>query len=445
MDKKIIIIGAGFAGLRCGLELKDKGFNNVKILEARNRVGGRVHTLYDNGSFVEAGGELIGRSHQEFINLAKRFNLNLVDIDDTDEEEIIVLKSGIFKGEDAKILMTKTEAVIRKIGKESQILEHPNEPWNEEQYIQDLDNLSFGSEIDKWNLETDVKQLLFSLFERDNLGSVYDQSWLSILCQMAGCGGESFWDNVENYRCQEGNQALAIAMAKPLDVILNTEVTKIFKDRDKIMITTVTSNTKQEYECDFVVIATPPSTWDNLTINPELDLKDYRVRMAPAMKFLFKMAPNSSLSHMHSDTLGEVWSDEPGHYPNKLSYDDLGFDIKSANYTVFTGGSHNCRILRTGIEQYTDQLSNAYNEDFTDNYICGKIVDWESEKYTKAGYSCYAVSELTNIVKNLNGIVTSHNIAFTGEACSPMYPGFMNGALTSGKNCAERIFKYYTS
>ena len=58
--KKVVIIGAGFAGLACGYELKSVGYD-VTILEARNRVGGRVITFNDMvpGKMVEGGGEQI--------------------------------------------------------------------------------------------------------------------------------------------------------------------------------------------------------------------------------------------------------------------------------------------------------------------------------------------------------------------------------------------------
>ncbi|KAI5306003.1 anthranilate synthase component 1 [Ascosphaera pollenicola] len=48
-DKKIAIIGAGMAGLMTYLNLKDAGFENVVILEASERVGGRLRTDYFGG------------------------------------------------------------------------------------------------------------------------------------------------------------------------------------------------------------------------------------------------------------------------------------------------------------------------------------------------------------------------------------------------------------
>lgn len=45
-QKKIIVIGAGVSGLACASQLRDYGFENVLILEARDRIGGRTHTVH---------------------------------------------------------------------------------------------------------------------------------------------------------------------------------------------------------------------------------------------------------------------------------------------------------------------------------------------------------------------------------------------------------------
>ena len=54
--KTIIIVGAGLSGLAAARELKHRG-HNVKILEARERIGGRVHSnsIGDSGAMFVHG------------------------------------------------------------------------------------------------------------------------------------------------------------------------------------------------------------------------------------------------------------------------------------------------------------------------------------------------------------------------------------------------------
>src|SRR5947209_4148195 len=77
--KKIIIIGAGMAGLSAGYELAQLG-HDVTILEARSRPGGRVHTLrepFSDGLYAEAGAARIPDNHDLTLKYVKLFDLPL--------------------------------------------------------------------------------------------------------------------------------------------------------------------------------------------------------------------------------------------------------------------------------------------------------------------------------------------------------------------------------
>ena len=71
----VIIIGAGLSGLLLGYRLKIAGIE-FKILEARNRVGGRIHTLDSkNNTPVELGATWFGKQHQYFNSLLEELDL----------------------------------------------------------------------------------------------------------------------------------------------------------------------------------------------------------------------------------------------------------------------------------------------------------------------------------------------------------------------------------
>src|SRR5687768_2847405 len=77
--KKIIIIGAGIAGLSAGFELTQLG-HQVTILEARTRPGGRVHTLrepFADGLYAEAGAARIPETHEITRKYVEEFGLPL--------------------------------------------------------------------------------------------------------------------------------------------------------------------------------------------------------------------------------------------------------------------------------------------------------------------------------------------------------------------------------
>lgn len=75
-----LIIGAGAAGLAAGRALTDAGHNSL-ILEARDRIGGRAHTLHDFAPFpVEAGAEFIHGEHAITHDLAAQAGMTTIPV-----------------------------------------------------------------------------------------------------------------------------------------------------------------------------------------------------------------------------------------------------------------------------------------------------------------------------------------------------------------------------
>src|SRR5262249_33119453 len=79
---RIVIVGAGIAGLNAALTLQNAGFA-ATIYEASGRIGGRMHsdtTSWANGQVTEHCGELIDSTHKTILGLAKRFGIPVVDL-----------------------------------------------------------------------------------------------------------------------------------------------------------------------------------------------------------------------------------------------------------------------------------------------------------------------------------------------------------------------------
>lgn len=57
MHKKVIIIGAGASGVAAATKLVASGFKHVTILEAENRIGGRINTVPFGANVVDMGAQ----------------------------------------------------------------------------------------------------------------------------------------------------------------------------------------------------------------------------------------------------------------------------------------------------------------------------------------------------------------------------------------------------
>ncbi len=80
MDRHdVIVVGAGLAGLAAALQLEAGGCT-VRVLEAQQRVGGRVRSMSQPGGPREAGGTYIGAGYRRVIGAAEHYGVALMDV-----------------------------------------------------------------------------------------------------------------------------------------------------------------------------------------------------------------------------------------------------------------------------------------------------------------------------------------------------------------------------
>ncbi len=95
-SRTCIVIGGGLSGLSAALSLSREGWR-VTVLEARTRLGGRVHTYRFPQTpelSCEMGGEWIGRDHRRMLRLCSELGLDLED----HGYRVWLLRSGLVSG-----------------------------------------------------------------------------------------------------------------------------------------------------------------------------------------------------------------------------------------------------------------------------------------------------------------------------------------------------------
>src|SRR5260221_9272976 len=128
---RIVVIGAGFAGLAAGYELSRAGAD-VTVLEARNRVGGRVVSFSDlvPGGTMEGGAELIGTNHAIWLDYKQKFGLSFINITEEDAEAPIVLNGRRLTAPESEKLWEEMTAALSGLNADAAHVADPFAAWN---------------------------------------------------------------------------------------------------------------------------------------------------------------------------------------------------------------------------------------------------------------------------------------------------------------------------
>lgn len=431
---RVVVIGAGFAGLAAAHELASAGYDTV-VVEARRRVGGRVLTFGDlvPGAHVEGGGELIGSNHPAWAGYAQRFGLRFRDVTEDDAEAPIVLAGRKLDAQESNRLWEELLAAVAGFNADARGVD-ADEPWKSAGAAA-LDRKTVAAAIEETAASALGKLALDVQAENDGGVPSARQSYLGLLAEIAGGGGEAYWTESEVYRCESGNQELALRLAAALPegrLLLGTPVDKIGLSGDRV---TLLLSDGRALEADDAVLTVPPSTFARIAFDPPLP-----ARLAPQMGANVKQLLRLN---------GRFWRGE-GLAPDSLSDGLTGLtweatdnqpDVEGACLVSFAGGpaAEEARQLAPSarLPAYIEALEGMY-PGIGAQCTGSRFMDWPSETWTGAGYSFPAPGEVTTVGPLLREGIGGR-LHFAGEHACYAFVGYMEGALHSGAAVAKRL------
>lgn len=438
--RRVVVIGAGFSGLACAYELMSAGYE-VKVIEARKRVGGRVLSLnnFIPGKNVEGGGELLGSNHPLVMAYAARFGFKFLDVSEEDAPSPMILGGRKLLGHEVEKISEEVEATYASMTDDARAV-NEDEPWNTDNAVE-LDRQTTADWIGRQKISAVARALLTLEFTSDNGVATEMQSYLGNLAQVKGGGLEKYWEDTEVYRLRGGNQQYALRFARELGderLILGSAVREVIAS-DSVM--TVVDADGRKYESDDVVLAVPPSTWSLIRFTPELP-KDLMPQMGANVKFLaslksaFWRTEQLSPDANSDEKIGATWHGTDGQVAAK------GADVGPVALVAFSGGPAANAIHRLSPAdrqaEYLKEFETLY-PGFGRQFLKGQMMDWIGDPWTRAGYSFPAPGQVTTIGPQLRkGIGRLH---FAGEHCCYQFVGYMEGALRSGVDVAKRLAK----
>lgn len=224
MNCDVIVLGAGLAGLTAARDLAAGGAD-VLVLEARDRVGGRVEqTALPDGRLVQLGGEVVGRAHTAYLALTAELGLTLIPSYVAEPGAMArATPEGLSAGDPPHWFTAGDDTCHRRVTAAFTALARtvdPDDPWSAPDATA-LDRLPVGD----WLRSEGATPAVVRLWEIGQLalasGSYERTSLLAALRKHAavpGSGdGEHYdYEDWEGLRVAEGSATVALRMATAL-------------------------------------------------------------------------------------------------------------------------------------------------------------------------------------------------------------------------------------
>jgi monoamine oxidase len=413
---KIIIVGAGAAGLAAANELA-KHHVDVTILEADDRAGGRMCTDYSLGVPIDRGAAwLHGTQNNPIADLAKKLQLRTA---------LTEFNNYLFFDEDKSTIS----------------------PQDIEKFSQLFDQLSHDAKKFAESLPNDISFLdAMNAVKPKNLSPKLKNPWNWCLRRMSLISGGSVsdlsarhWDEEEvleggHHIMLDGYSEIAKKLSEHCPILFNQTVKKIQYNKSGVEVTTQ----NEIFHCDKIIITVSLGVLKKQLIefHPNLPAKKLKAIQHLNMGVLNKVVLKFPKQFWPSEPIGIYLSgNTTTHFLNYTRF------CQQPILGLHVGGDEAADLEKFSDEKLIDmtmsQLKKYFGNDIPDpeKYF---ITRWASNPFTYGSYAYIPVNATGDDYDDLAEPV-SNQLFFAGEATFRKHLATVHGAYLSGIREANRV------
>lgn len=414
----VIVIGAGIAGLAAARRLHDEGYS-VIVLEARDRIGGRIWTNTELGIPLDMGASWIeGIEGNPLMDIVAE---NDIEVQPTDEDSVIIYDTdgSELSDEDEEVMDEMDEAI-------EDIADELSEDTDED--------IPLSTAVERYIEENDLDEdelRLLAFVSNDNILMNYaaDAEDLSILyydMESEGDGGDVLFP--------DGYVQIPNVLAEDLDIRLEHIVESI-NYGDGVEVET----NRGTFSADYVVVTLPLGVLKRgaVRFNPPLPQRKQTAIDRMGMGVMNKLYLRFSEVFWDNDYEMFDYISEDGRWQ---SWYDMSNVVDEPVLLGFNAGRRGLEVEELSDEETVEDAMRVLRIIFPDapDPIDYTLTRWASDPFAGGSYSYARVGSTPEdyeaLAEPLDGVVF-----FAGEATEIQYAAGVDGALRTGLRAAEEI------
>jgi monoamine oxidase len=409
----VIVIGAGMAGLKAAYDLQNKGLS-VIILEARDRIGGRIHTTteFDSEFAIDLGAELVHTTTTptwELINSQNLKTIRLVNDEDKDESIDLTDFRYFFKALESKQIPSPkpTEDILSYLKR----IEVDPELISE---------IEAGYVVDTERAEKINALAVLNRFD-----------------QMVK-NGEMLGE--KDFKIFGGYNQIYKILAEKLQIELAKPVTMVNWENNEIEVQTTDASV---YKSHKIVLTVPVAVLKKPNIQFVPELPEDKIQaiesfgVCDIVKIFLKfdekiLTPDVNILDVFEDEIPVWWkatitADE--NYNGEILVGWVSADKARKLYTLSQD-----EIIDLAVKDLEKKLNKTNLKP-----IKSLVQIWKDEEFSSGAYSYIPAQASPDIIEDLAKPI-NNKIFWAGEATDPNY-ATVNGAYYSGKRVADEILE----